>query len=167
MTFKCKSVDQEQIKPPTSHKSRLKDFYKQQIGVFDPAESKSGLISELSILLLSHFAFFCQTLEKESNKPVGHIVSQTRPCCRCLRTCIPCFTDSVYLSSGPTVMFRFRSDALGNAKGFSFNITTEGDRKSTRLNSSHQIISYAVFCLKKKKKQKLKWQPSRPIADCT
>src|SRR5207244_9313374 len=26
-----------------------------------------------------------------------------------------------------------------------------GDRKSTRLNSSHQIISYAVFCLRKKK----------------
>src|SRR5258708_23451768 len=28
------------------------------------------------------------------------------------------------------------------------------DRKSTRLNSSHQIISYAVFCLKKKKNKK-------------
>src|SRR5437867_10513477 len=28
------------------------------------------------------------------------------------------------------------------------------DRKSTRLNSSHRTISYAVFCLKKKKKQK-------------
>src|SRR5690348_17936192 len=28
------------------------------------------------------------------------------------------------------------------------------DRKSTRLNSSHPSISYAVFCLKKKKKQK-------------
>src|SRR2546422_7774275 len=28
------------------------------------------------------------------------------------------------------------------------------DRKSTRLNSSHGYISYAVFCLKKKKKQK-------------
>src|SRR5207244_11168942 len=28
------------------------------------------------------------------------------------------------------------------------------DRKSTRLNSSHQIISYAVFCLKKKNKEK-------------
>src|SRR2546426_6588042 len=27
------------------------------------------------------------------------------------------------------------------------------DRKSTRLNSSHLVISYAVFCLKKKKKQ--------------
>src|SRR5688500_19229382 len=29
-----------------------------------------------------------------------------------------------------------------------------GDRKSTRLNSSHLVISYAVFCLKKKKQQR-------------
>src|SRR5437762_11224682 len=29
------------------------------------------------------------------------------------------------------------------------------DRKSTRLNSSHRCISYAVFCLKKKKKKKI------------
>src|SRR5258708_2148027 len=32
----------------------------------------------------------------------------------------------------------------------------ERDRKSTRLNSSHQIISYAVFCLKKKKQDQVK-----------
>src|SRR5687768_18001549 len=32
------------------------------------------------------------------------------------------------------------------------------DRKSTRLNSSHGYISYAVFCLKKKKKTKIKTQ---------
>src|SRR5258708_14096792 len=31
------------------------------------------------------------------------------------------------------------------------NVGPKSDRKSTRLNSSHQIISYAVFCLKKKK----------------
>src|SRR5438034_4350803 len=31
------------------------------------------------------------------------------------------------------------------------------DRKSTRLNSSHTVISYAVFCLKKKKKSKIKY----------
>src|SRR2546429_1643976 len=30
------------------------------------------------------------------------------------------------------------------------SLTLEGDRKSTRLNSSHGYISYAVFCLKKK-----------------
>src|SRR5437763_11356778 len=32
--------------------------------------------------------------------------------------------------------------------------TDDGDRKSTRLNSSHRCISYAVFCLKKKKQLK-------------
>src|SRR3989449_8449624 len=34
-------------------------------------------------------------------------------------------------------------------------IINTGDRKSTRLNSSHGYISYAVFCLKKKKKKKI------------
>src|SRR5207249_9829840 len=32
-------------------------------------------------------------------------------------------------------------------------VTSDSDRKSTRLNSSHVSISYAVFCLKKKKKK--------------
>src|SRR5437879_10741067 len=42
----------------------------------------------------------------------------------------------------------------GRAPGHEFHITRGGqneDRKSTRLNSSHRCISYAVFCLKKKK----------------
>src|SRR5438034_6591141 len=34
------------------------------------------------------------------------------------------------------------------------DVTAAGDRKSTRLNSSHTVISYAVFCLKKKKNKK-------------
>src|SRR5258708_34077984 len=38
---------------------------------------------------------------------------------------------------------------------FGINIVYSEDRKSTRLNSSHQIISYAVFCLKKKKKNNI------------
>src|SRR5690242_21046008 len=36
-----------------------------------------------------------------------------------------------------------------------FNPVIRLDRKSTRLNSSHMSISYAVFCLKKKKKTKI------------
>src|SRR5690242_21139636 len=39
-------------------------------------------------------------------------------------------------------------------------ITHEEDRKSTRLNSSHMSISYAVFCLKKKKKKNKEKLPS-------
>src|SRR3989454_4222039 len=36
------------------------------------------------------------------------------------------------------------------------SVTLTTDRKSTRLNSSHLVISYAVFCLKKKKKRNIK-----------
>src|SRR2546426_3838791 len=38
------------------------------------------------------------------------------------------------------------------------------DRKSTRLNSSHLVISYAVFCLKKKKKQHAAPQPTNAVS---
>src|SRR5258708_23932827 len=39
------------------------------------------------------------------------------------------------------------------------------DRKSTRLNSSHQIISYAVFCLKKKNIKEYQWYAWGPGRD--
>src|SRR2546429_4089665 len=40
------------------------------------------------------------------------------------------------------------------------------DRKSTRLNSSHGYISYAVFCLKKKKKIKTQAKPQNLVDTC-
>src|SRR3712207_7951132 len=44
----------------------------------------------------------------------------------------------------------------GQGGGSGRNLATKkGDRKSTRLNSSHANISYAVFCLKKKKKDRI------------
>src|SRR2546422_8451382 len=39
-------------------------------------------------------------------------------------------------------------------------LAVAGDRKSTRLNSSHGYISYAVFCLKKKKQTHIKCTPT-------
>src|SRR2546427_7125686 len=65
-----------------------------------------------------------------SSKPKAHCASRLQPC-------IPCSTA---WSSGA------RFAAAGKPA-----IT---DRKSTRLNSSHSQISYAVFCLKKKKTRK-------------
>src|SRR5207244_11579691 len=53
-------------------------------------------------------------------------------------------------SSASTIGLRTRSSRPRNAEP----VRTSSDRKSTRLNSSHQIISYAVFCLKKKHKTK-------------
>src|SRR2546422_8570107 len=57
-----------------------------------------------------------------------------------------------------TTLFRSKGNALANASAARPVTRTtaeaklkELDRKSTRLNSSHGYISYAVFCLKKKK----------------
>src|SRR5207302_7856683 len=47
-------------------------------------------------------------------------------------------------------------EEIGRHAGTIADIVGNGDRKSTRLNSSHVKISYAVFCLKKKKKKKNK-----------
>src|SRR5256885_10642373 len=67
-----------------------------------------------------------------------------------------------------TTLFRSHADLAEAARQVHFALAAEGqrargggthagvgsetDRKSTRLNSSHLVISYAVFCLKKKKK---------------
>src|SRR2546426_9140733 len=61
-----------------------------------------------------------------------------------------------------TTLFRSDGDSLniirslphGHVAAVVGTIRKLGDRKSTRLNSSHLVISYAVFCLKKKKNRK-------------
>src|SRR5690625_2946129 len=58
-----------------------------------------------------------------------------------------------------TSVSRKIEDALSNLEGVDYLVTKSlpnADRKSTRLNSSHVAISYAVFCLKKKNKNKNK-----------
>src|SRR5258708_23273148 len=50
----------------------------------------------------------------------------------------------------PRQKIKVISDYLKKAIQWNDELAFYGDRKSTRLNSSHQIISYAVFCLKKK-----------------
>src|SRR5207247_5276317 len=52
------------------------------------------------------------------------------------------------LAAEAKAQFDSQRKALNEALG-----AKEGDRKSTRLNSSHEWISYAVFCLKKKKRE--------------
>src|SRR5438309_2305103 len=67
--------------------------------------------------------------------------------------------DKLFLASGDDGMVRvFRGDTLELLGSIHLepgpNREVPADRKSTRLNSSHSSISYAVFCLKKKKKKK-------------
>src|SRR5688572_32323004 len=60
-------------------------------------------------------------------------------------------TGGTVVINGTDVEFTPTANFFG-AAGFTYTVTDDGDRKSTRLNSSHSQISYAVFCLKKKKK---------------
>src|SRR5256885_10884221 len=57
------------------------------------------------------------------------------------------------LRSVPTISIVTEHDGLwGPLNGIYNHATSDTDRKSTRLNSSHLVISYAVFCLKKKRR---------------
>src|SRR2546422_8629700 len=53
-------------------------------------------------------------------------------------------------ASSPGLLVAKASDPAGSVLAHSVPIVSIVDRKSTRLNSSHGYISYAVFCLKKK-----------------
>src|SRR2546426_6097583 len=51
----------------------------------------------------------------------------------------------------PAILAALKRISRGEMEPTQFNNNGTTDRKSTRLNSSHLVISYAVFCLKKKK----------------
>src|SRR5690348_3960068 len=59
--------------------------------------------------------------------------------------------QGLHLSAGPEVTSGWMLSLVTAANGQSYELSLR-DRKSTRLNSSHPSISYAVFCLKKKTK---------------
>src|SRR2546430_12584832 len=56
---------------------------------------------------------------------------------------------------GTTTIYVTHDQVEAMAMGDRVLVLNKGDRKSTRLNSSHSQISYAVFCLKKKKNSKI------------
>src|SRR5437588_3357734 len=70
---------------------------------------------------------------------------RSRPCGTCRST--SCWPGSLWVA--------LRDSAMQPARHSHQQAQRDSlDRKSTRLNSSHTVISYAVFCLKKKKKKK-------------
>src|SRR5688572_31593693 len=66
------------------------------------------------------------------------------------------FRSAIVAARGPKIV-------NDGCDGGWYRVNPRGDRKSTRLNSSHSQISYAVFCLKKKKKIKT---PNRHRNQC-
>src|SRR5437870_10441704 len=74
-----------------------------------------------------------------------------------LHDALPIFAGSPYRRAAPRTQScrTSASSSPSRARRPSARRVAAGDRKSTRLNSSHVAISYAVFCLKKKKKKDL------------
>src|SRR5256885_6293602 len=73
---------------------------------------------------------------------------------------LPNFIRRLFLPENSIELF-FRSIRIASRVEISNDAL--GDRKSTRLNSSHLVISYAVFCLKKKKKYQLTQQYANEV----
>jgi len=94
----------------------------------------SGVFSEVS-----------QTIELTGQTPAPLVTPLAR-CNRMINTNGTPLAGDIYVYTGGPVTAGV-PDSLP---------TVHKDRKSTRLNSSHRCISYAVFCLKKKKKTKTK-----------
>src|SRR5438094_4597540 len=63
----------------------------------------------------------------------------------------------------PTVLGYYLLLVIGSRGPVGRALAALGDRKSTRLNSSHRTISYAVFCLKKKKNKPDKIDAHLPV----
>src|SRR5689334_23649536 len=82
------------------------------------------------------------------------------------------FRSLDFTAIGPAVNLAARLEKLAGRLGRTILASEDfvdhcgQDRKSTRLNSSHSSISYAVFCLKKKKKEHglMRGAPPRPDA---
>src|SRR5690606_41649922 len=64
-----------------------------------------------------------------------------------------CITTAVEVRTKPAAPMKAAGMRSPHSHATAVSTTVHRDRKSTRLNSSHVKISYAVFCLKKKKKK--------------
>src|SRR5437660_8751749 len=70
-----------------------------------------------------------------------------------LPICCSSFARSLFAEARPSASIRNSKSEYLRRNNSDLELRMEADRKSTRLNSSHVAISYAVFCLKKKKKK--------------
>src|SRR2546430_577352 len=110
------------------------------------AKSTSLIISIVFVMSVACFTVFGQsgtsTIRGTVTDPQGNVVAGASVT---LASAEKNFSRTVVTGSEGNYLF-----SLVPPGSYTIQTETKGDRKSTRLNSSHSQISYAVFCLKKK-----------------
>src|SRR5258708_6127214 len=106
----------------------LKDALERQIGISDQASGATGRLAAAILFLAHHIDAIVNAIKFATEAFLAFRAALL------IQSGLAAF--SVFLTGINTALVTY----------------TARDRKSTRLNSSHQIISYAVFCLKKKKR---------------
>src|SRR5207249_11642411 len=101
------------------------------------ASRSSDRLLSLIFLLHSYFSFFFLMIRRPPRSTLFPYTTLFRSC--------------VGAAAGTAKEVRLHRGARGRGRPSAARAQRRGDRKSTRLNSSHVSISYAVFCLKKKK----------------
>src|SRR5699024_11951352 len=108
--------------------------------------------------MFEFYYFFCYPSPNKENALKGIIILNTfnfRKADNRYKELFFQFPKVLYYSQ------KYKKNLSLSAKAAYMVLMDREDRKSTRLNSSHVSISYAVFCLKKKKKEKI--EATRPI----
>src|SRR3712207_6045104 len=120
--------------------------------------ARAWLDPEFKARLLSDTKSAAQELGIDASGPVEFAVVENTPQVHNLIVCTLCSCYPRAILGRPPdwyKSFNYRSRAVKEPRAVMREFGLEpGDRKSTRLNSSHANISYAVFCLKKKKTQR-------------
>src|SRR5688500_19792200 len=95
--------------------------------------------------------FFLHSIPRRP--PISSLFPYTTLFRSCNMMCDPCFMDANQVGYVHELTFDDVKQLLDDALTIKPRRQMTVDRKSTRLNSSHLVISYAVFCLKKKNKR--------------
>src|SRR5438067_3817610 len=96
-----------------------------------------------------HDQWACESMGAIADRTQEHL-GQSDKAIAAYRRLLRAAIDAVEKGDAPPIVFDTASAKMMSGPAAIDGIGVEQDRKSTRLNSSHVSISYAVFCLKKK-----------------
>src|SRR5438034_2484712 len=119
-------------------------------------EKKLFLLDGMALVYRAHFALIARPIYSSKGVNTSALYGFTQTLLEILKNQQPTHLAVAFDTDAPTQRHTDFADYKATRQAMPEDLVQAlpQDRKSTRLNSSHTVISYAVFCLKKKKKNK-------------